>query len=77
VTRHTPHQGHHGLDEPWIYEDLVELWQTYDEPLSPEELDRIWHPGTPRIVWVARAVLAVVVVTVLVGLPSVLRAVGS
>jgi hypothetical protein len=71
------HTARHDLDEPWTYEALIELWRSYDEPVASAELERLWPPATLPIVWLARLVLAAVVVTVLVGLPPLLRVVGS
>ncbi len=61
------------------YEQLVLLWQSYDEPLTPDELRglRVRRRRTPGIIVVARGVAAMIFLTVLVGLPPLLRTVGA
>jgi hypothetical protein len=75
VTRHGHRQ--HAVDEPNTYDELIQLWQSFDEPLTRAELLELWNPRTPHIIVVARWVVAVVVVTILVCLPTLLRAVGG
>jgi hypothetical protein len=68
---------HHVAPTPNTYEDLIRLWQRIDEPPSPVELRARARRRTPRILVAARCLYAVVVLTTLVFLPMVLRAVGN
>ena len=74
MTRHT---HAHAVFEPDTYDELIQFWQRLDEPLTQDELVELWHPRTPRILVAARCVAALVIVTILVGLPPLLRAVGG
>ena len=63
--------------DAFTYEQLMLLWQSYDKPLTPDELRRLRRRRTPAIVVVARVVAAMIFLTVLLGLPPLLRTVGG
>jgi hypothetical protein len=70
--------AHHRVaPAPNTYEDLIRLWQRIDEPLTRDHMRPRTHSRTPRILVAARCLYAVVVLTTLVFLPMVLRAVGN
>ena len=74
MTRHSHLRGHHDV---LTYDELIRLWQSYDEPLTPEELRQLRRRRTPDVLIVARGLAAIVFLTVLVGLPPLLRTVGA
>jgi hypothetical protein len=73
----TVHSYRRAVDELNTYDELIQFWQSLDDPLTCEELRDLWHPRTPRIIVVARCAVAITMVTILVYLPMALRAVGE
>jgi hypothetical protein len=74
----TRHRQLHAVDVPSTYDELVELWRSHDELVARRELDGRERPQrTPRVVVIARCFLAAQIVTTLVALPPLLRAVGA
>jgi hypothetical protein len=73
----TVHSHRRVDDGPHTYEELIDLWQSIDEPRTDDELLNPWRPRTSRTIVLARCVAALTMLTILVCLPTVLRAVGG
>jgi hypothetical protein len=73
----TPHHQRHAVVEIDTFDDLIQFWESLDQPLTHEELRERRHPRTPQVVVVARLITALVMMTIVAGLPTLLRAVGG
>jgi hypothetical protein len=72
----TRHGSTFRANEYQTLSDLVLYWESLDEPLTQAELKQHLKRRSPRIVVMARWLLAVFIVSLLVGLPPLVRVVG-